>query len=138
MLVSSSDLTKMVFNSLGDKEGDREDTERRLYNEISQLAGSSLIREALHKLCGKISILESKRIVLITAGMSSDKVLMETDAPKEAIEEWCKKCNEEMENGENTFLDSLQEKYYVRLLYDSEVEELKCDESYDLFNYYNE
>lgn len=137
-MMSSSDLTKMILDSLGDKEENRENAGRELYNEISQLAGSSLIREALHKLCGKISILESKRIVLITAGMSSDKVLMETDAPKEAIEEWCKKCNEEMENGKNTFLDSLQEKYYVRLLYDSEVEELKCDESYDLFNYYNE
>lgn len=137
-MMSSSDLTKMILDSLGDKEEDREDAGRELYNEVSQLAGSSLIRETLHKLCGKISILESKRIVLITAGMSSDKVLMETDAPKEAIEEWCKKCNEEMENGENTFLDSLQEKYYVRLLYDSEVEELKYDEAYDLFHYYDE
>lgn len=137
-MMSSSDLTKMILDSLGDKEENRENAGRELYNEISQLAGSSLIREALHKLCGKISILESKRIVLITAGMSSDKVLMETDAPKEAIEEWCKKCNEEMENGENTFLDSLQEKYYVRLLYDSEVEKLKYDEAYDLFHYYDE
>lgn len=138
MLASSSDLTKMILDSLCDKEEDREDTGRKLYNEISQLAGSSLIRETLQKLCKKISVLERKRIVLITAGMSSDKVLMETDAPGGVIEEWCRKCNKEMENGENTFLDSLQEKYYVRLLYDSEVEELKCDESYDLFNYYNE
>ena len=137
-MMSSSDLTKMILDSLGDKEEDREDAGRELYNEVSQLAGSSLIREALQKLCEKISILEGKRIVLITAGMSSDKVLMETDAPKEAIEEWCQKCNKEMENGENTFLDSLQEKYYVRLLYDSEVEELKYDEAYDLFHYYDE
>lgn len=136
--MSSSDLTKMILDSLGDKEENRENAGRELYNEVSQLAGSSLIREAFQKLCGKISILESKRIVLITAGMSSDKVLMETDAPVGVIEEWCRKYNEEMENGENTFLDSLQEKYYVRLLYDSEVEELKYDEAYDLFHYYDE
>ena len=91
MLASSSDLTKMILDSLGVNEEDREDAGRKLYNEVSQLAGSSLIRETLQKLCGKISVLDNKRIVLITAGMSSDKVLMETDAPKEAIEEWCRR-----------------------------------------------
>ena len=135
MTMSSSDLTKMIIDSLGDKEEDREDAGRELYNEVSQLAGSSLIREAIQKLCKKISVLESKRIVLITAGMSSDKVLMETDAPGRVIEEWCRKYNEEMENGENTFLDSLKENYYVRLLYDSEIGVSEVEEMYDLFNY---
>ena len=44
------------------------------------------------------------RKVLITYGMSSDRMLLLTDAPKEEIEKWCRKYNEEMENGNNIYL----------------------------------
>lgn len=83
-----------------------------------------------------------KRKVLITAGMSDDKMLIITDAPKKAIEEWCKNYNKEQENGENSYFDTLKKDYYVRVLHDSalendsdDIEVIGYDEVYDLFNY---
>ena len=83
-----------------------------------------------------------QRNVLITNGMSSDMILIRTDAPKEAIERWCKSYSQELENGENTYLSSLQKNYYVEVLHDSElelnndkVEAIGYEEVFDLNNY---
>lgn len=83
------------------------------------------------------------RKILITSGMNSDCLLLLTDAPKEAIEAWCKKYNEEMENGNNIYLGDLKEKWYTKVIVDSEtsdfdladLEIIGYDESYDLFDY---
>ena len=83
------------------------------------------------------------RKILITCGMSDDNILLLTDAPKEAIESWCKKYNEEMENGNNIYLGDLKEKWYTKVIADSETSDLDrsdleiigYDEAYDLFDY---
>lgn len=61
MTMSSSDLTKMIIDSLSDgydDEENREEAERELYHEISQLSGSSVIRIAVQRLCERIEDLE--------------------------------------------------------------------------------
>lgn len=87
--------------------------------------------------------MEDKRKVLLTYGMSNDCILILTNATKQAIEKWCYNYNEEMENGENTYLDSLQKDYYVEVLLDSEediidIKDIECDEVYDRANYIKE
>lgn len=126
-MLSSSELSKLVAEITGQDEN-------HLYSEISQLSGSSKIRVALQRLRNRIRDLESRRVALIT-DVSGDEVLIETDAPQEAIEDWCRKYNKGFENRENIFLDLLKENYYVKLLYDSDVEKFGYDEAYDLFNY---
>lgn len=86
-----------------------------------------------------------RRKVLFTAGMSDDKQIILTDAPKEAIERWCYDYNEAIENGENIEpYETLKATYYVEELYDSEInnnediEVIGYDEVYDLFDYYND
>lgn len=83
-----------------------------------------------------------KRKVLITDGMSHDAILFVTDAPSNEIENYLMKYAEELENGENTYLEYLQKSYFVQVLFDSEEsadfdkpEEIGWDESYDLFHY---
>ena len=83
-----------------------------------------------------------KRKVLITSGMSHDTMLIITDAPKEDIENWCRQYNKDLENGESHYFDSLQDNYYVNVLFDSEESEesddidvIGYDEVYDLFDY---
>lgn len=125
-MLSSSELSKLVAEITGQDEN-------HLYSEISQLSGSSKIRVALQRLRNRIRDLESRRVVLIT-DVSGDEVLIETDAPQEAIEDWCRKYKG-FENRVNISLDLLKENYYVKPLYNSDVEELKYDEAYDLFNY---
>ena len=86
---------------------------------------------------------DNTRKILITSGMNSDSLLLLTDAPKEAIENWCKKYNEEMENGNNIYLGDLKENYCTKVIADSEtsdfdrsdLEIIGYDESYDLFDY---
>lgn len=84
-----------------------------------------------------------RRKVLFTHGMGNDRMLIITDAPKEAIEAWCRRCVAEMENGENTYFDTLKSQYYVRELLDSEehdiedVEIIGYDEEYELTDYYD-
>jgi len=84
-----------------------------------------------------------RRKVLFTHGMGNDRMLIITDAPKEAIEEWCRRCVAEMETGENTYFDTLKSQYYVRELLDSEehdiedVEIIGYDEEYELTDYYD-
>lgn len=88
----------------------------------------------------------SPRKVLFTAGMSNDYMIIITDAPVEVLEEWCRNFNREMEDGENTYFDSLKKGYYVKVLADSEVDDFDVedleiigyDESYDLFDYAND
>lgn len=82
-----------------------------------------------------------RRKVLISDGMSNDFMLILTDAPKDEIEKWCRMHNQEMENGENTFFDILKKRYYVNVLFDSEVDDkenieaIGYDEQYDLNQY---
>lgn len=62
-MMSSSDLTKMILDSLSDGYDDeelREEAEKELYNEISQLSGSSVIRAAIRRLCEHIENLEEE------------------------------------------------------------------------------
>ena len=87
--------------------------------------------------------MEDKRKVLLTYGMSNDCILILTNATKQAIEKWCYNYNKEMENGENTYLDSLQKDYYVEILLDSEedtvnIKDIEYDEVYDRANYIKE
>lgn len=59
--MNSSDLTKMIIDSLSDgydDEDDRKEAERELYHEISQLSGNSVIRIAVQRLCERIEDLE--------------------------------------------------------------------------------
>lgn len=61
MPINSSELTRMVFDSLSDgydDEENREEVETALYNELSQLSGNSMIRIALQRLCEHIEELE--------------------------------------------------------------------------------
>lgn len=85
---------------------------------------------------------KDRRKVLFTNGMHPDKMLIITDAPKERIEEFCRHLNQEMENGENTYFDSLKKDYYVNVLFDSElssesedVDVIGYDEVYDFSDY---
>lgn len=79
-----------------------------------------------------------KRKVLITYGMTSDAMIILTDAPRKAIEDWCRNNYKEMENGQNTYFKTLMEEYYVKVLYDSEldgcsddIEAIGYNETYD-------
>lgn len=61
MPVSSSELSRMIFDALSDGYDDeeyREEAETALYNELSQLPGNSDIRIALQRLCERIEDLE--------------------------------------------------------------------------------
>ena len=87
----------------------------------------------------------NKRKVLIASGMSGDCFLFITDASENALVEWCKNYNKELENGENHFLEPLKKKYYVNLLFDSEtscdrddIGIIGYDEQYDLDDYMEE
>lgn len=84
----------------------------------------------------------NNRRVLITTGISHDDALIIlTDAPASEIEKWCRHYNEEAENGQNTFLDTLAMKFNVELLFDSvvnmnkDIETIGYDEIYDIFDY---
>ena len=89
--------------------------------------------------------MEELRKVLFTNGMSGDYMIIITDAPKEAIEKWCRHCNQEMENGKNTYFDTLKRYYTVKVLADSvvdkfdreEIDIIGYSEAYDLFDYYD-
>lgn len=91
---------------------------------------------------GNVSETEVRK-VLFTNGMCSDFMIILTDAPKDAIEKWCYHYNEEMENGKNTYFDSLKRYYSVKVLADSEIHDFDRDdieiigyqESYDLSDY---
>lgn len=86
-----------------------------------------------------------RRKILFTDGMSDDFLLIITDATKTAIEEYCRWHVEQMENGWKnceTF-QPLKEKYYVKELLDSEIDEaddieiIGYDECYDFITYHN-
>lgn len=84
--------------------------------------------------------------VLFTSGMSNDIMLIVTDAPKKVIEDFCYKCNEDMENGVTGSFDKLKTMYYVKEILDSEIdifdrellEVIGYDEVYDLYDYFSE
>ena len=86
--------------------------------------------------------MEEKRKVLFTDGMNNDFLLIITDAPKEAIEDYCRYHNLMMEEcGHFEMFSTLKAKYYVKELLDSEVDEkedaeiIGYDEVYDFSNY---
>ena len=61
MPVSSSELARMIIDTLSDgydDEENREEAETALYNELSQLSGNSLIKIALLQLCERVEELE--------------------------------------------------------------------------------
>lgn len=61
MPISSSELSRMIFDALSDgydDEENREETETALYNELSQLPGNSNIRITLQRLCERVEELE--------------------------------------------------------------------------------
>ena len=60
--------------------------------------------------------------VLFTYGMSSDCMLIITDAPAEAIKKFCYKYNEDLENNINNYFNDLKKEFYVKILVDSEVD----------------
>ena len=86
--------------------------------------------------------MEDRRKVLFADGMSSDFLLIITDAPKEAIENYCRYHNRMMEDGGYfEVFDCLKVKYYVKELLDSEIDEkedleiIGYDEAYDFSQY---
>lgn len=86
--------------------------------------------------------MEDRRKVLFTDGMSSDFLLIITDAPKEAIENYCRYHNRMMEDGGHfEMFGTLKAQYYVKELLDSEIDEkedveiISYDESYDFSQY---
>ena len=85
--------------------------------------------------------------VLFTYGMSYDRMLIITDAPKESIESWIRRYNKAIENNEHYELfDTLKTEYLVKELIDSELdmfawemcELIGYDECYDLSDYIEE
>lgn len=88
------------------------------------------------------SSFEVRRKVLFTWGMTHDQMLIITDAPKEDIENWCRRYKLQQENGGGYELfDTLKTKYYVKELLDSEIDDeesfevLGFDEAYDFSDY---
>ena len=90
--------------------------------------------------------MDEKRKVLFTNGMSNDYMIIITDASKESIEKWCYHYNQEMENGENAYFDTLKRNYSVKVLADSEIDNFDREdidiigysEAYDLSDYTSE
>ena len=87
--------------------------------------------------------MELKR-VLFTFGMSDDRMLIITDAPKESIEFWLQKYNNAIENGKHYGLfDIFKAQHFVKELIDSELdmfskemcELIGYDEAYDIGDY---
>lgn len=61
--------------------------------------------------------------VLITDGMSENKMLILTDAPKKRIKKWCENVVKELETNTNSYFDSLQEEgFRIKIIYDSSME----------------
>lgn len=86
--------------------------------------------------------MEDKRKILITEGMSHDAMLFITDAPKEVIEDFCRKTNKDIEDGVGNGYNFLIEKdYYIKELHNSltdlsdNIDIIGFNEVYDLFNY---
>lgn len=86
-----------------------------------------------------------KRKILFTDGMSDDFLLIITDAPKTAIEEYCRWHVEQIENGwkDCETFHPLKARYYVKELLDSEIDEaddielIGYNERYDFSTYHN-
>lgn len=86
-----------------------------------------------------------RRKVLFTDGMSDDFLLIITDAPKAAIEEYCRWHVLQIENGwkDCETFQPLKARYYIKELLDSEVdnredlEVIGYDECYDFSTYHN-
>ena len=63
------------------------------------------------------------RKVTVTDGMSNDRIIFITDASNEDLKIWQKFCKMEKQNGESyDFLKILEQKHYVKRLFDSEID----------------
>lgn len=89
--------------------------------------------------------MKERRKVLFTDGMSNDFLLIITDAPKEAIDNYCRYHVKGMEDGGHFELfATLKTKYYVKELLDSEIDEkedldiIGYDEAYDFSQFSRE
>lgn len=110
------------------------------YSYLSEAEYDATVEDVKNRIATKTE--NSLRKVLITNGMSNDKLLFLTDASKEDIETWCIRYNKQLEDGGYYELfDSLKTLHYVKELLDSEIDDadafevLGFDESYDLANY---
>ena len=81
---------------------------------------------------------EELRKVLFTEGMTGSALLVVTNAPKAAIEEYCKLYI----NNKGNLLELLEKNYDVHICFDLEehtgykyVEAIGYDELYDTYNY---
>lgn len=71
----------------------------------------------------KEKIMSKIKRVLITDGMSENKMLILTDAPKKRIKKWCENVVKELETNTNSYFDSLQEEgFRIKIIYDSSME----------------
>ena len=64
------------------------------------------------------------RKVAFAYGMHGDYMLILTDAPKSAIENWAREYNKGLEDNNNVYFNPLQKYYYVKIIGDSEVNNL--------------
>ena len=81
---------------------------------------------------------EKLRKVLFTKGMTGSALLVVTNAPKAAIEEYCRLYIDD----EGNLLELLEKNYDVHICFDSEehtgyeyVEAIGYDELYDIYDY---
>lgn len=86
-----------------------------------------------------------RRKILFTHRTNSDKILIITDAPKEAIEHWCMRYNQAQKDCLCIEpFDTLMTQYYVKILHDSEIDDnediaiIGFDEIYELDNYFED
>ena len=81
--------------------------------------------------------------VAFTFGMYNDYMLILTDAPKSAIEDWAREYTKGLEDNNNVYFKPLQKNYYVKIIADSEIHDLSWEdvetigfnEVYDLGDY---
>ena len=67
--------------------------------------------------------IQKYRKVTVTDGMSNDRIIFVTDSSDDDLKIWQKFCKMEKQNGESyDFLKILEQKHYVKRLFDSEVD----------------
>ena len=80
-----------------------------------------VVTDVLRSMERKMTILIRK--VIVTDGMSNDRIIFVTDASDNDLKIWQKFCKMEKQNGESyDFLKILEQKHYVKRLFDSEVD----------------
>ncbi len=80
-----------------------------------------IVTDVLRSMERKMTTLIRK--VTVTDGMSSDRIIFVTDSSDDDLKIWQKFCKMEKQNGESyDFLKILEQKHYVKRLFDSEVD----------------